>query len=64
MLKAGAVTKFRHRRDGDSERHAAQSLQGCDHRVEAPGFDLLLECLFETLPPFRLFIDSADINSV
>ena len=47
--------------DGHGELHTAQGLEGLDHRVQAPGFHLLVECLFETLEAFGVFVDRADI---
>ena len=41
--------------------HATQGLERVDHRVEAPGFDLVLEFLFETLEAFGVFVDRSDI---
>ena len=41
--------------------HAAQGLEGFDHRVEAPALPVLLACVFETLEAFGVFGDGTDI---
>ena len=60
-LKPRQVTHFRHQGDGHGELHPTQSLEGLDHRVQTPGFDVLVEFLFETLEAFGVFTDGADI---
>jgi hypothetical protein len=49
MIDAGEVSEFSDHRDRHHALHAAQGLKGLDYRVQAPGVDLLVECLFETL---------------
>jgi hypothetical protein len=61
ILKAGEVTKCGHGSDGDGALHTAQGLKRFDHWGEAPGCDLLVEFLCETLQPFRLFVARAEI---
>ena len=39
----------------------AQGLEGLDHRSEAPGLHLLVECEFQTPQAFRLFGDGLDV---
>ena len=61
IIEARQVSKFGHRGDRDSELHTAECLQGLDHRVQAPRFDLLLEFVFETLESLGVFVDRADV---
>jgi hypothetical protein len=60
-IEARQVSELGHGGDGHRELYAAQGLEGFDHWVEAPGFDPLLECLFETLKAVRVFVDRSDI---
>ena len=41
--------------------YATQGLKGLDHRVQTPGFDVLVEFLFETLEAFGVFVHRSDI---
>jgi hypothetical protein len=41
--------------------HAAPGLKGLDHGVEAPGVDLLLECLFQAVKTLGVFDDGTDV---
>ena len=60
-IKTGQVANFGHHGDGHGELHPTQGLQGLDHRMQTPGFDVLLEFLFETLEAFGVFSDGTDI---
>jgi hypothetical protein len=48
-IDARQVAERGHGGDGDRARDAAQGLEGFDHGMAAPGFDPVLEFLFETL---------------
>lgn len=61
ILKTREVAKFGHYGDGHSELHPAQGLQGLDHRVQTPGFDLLLELLVEPLEAFGMLLNRTDV---
>jgi hypothetical protein len=61
MRKADEVTQGGHGCNGDGALHTAQGLQRFDHWGEAPGFALLVACVFETLQPCRLCVDRAAI---
>ena len=54
---AREVSPFGDGRDGHGELYPPQSLEGLDHWGEAPGFDPLLECLFQTLEAFGVLGD-------
>ena len=60
-IKAREVANFGHDGDGDGTLDAAQGLQGLNHRVQAPRFDLVLEFLFETLQSFGSAPERPDI---
>jgi hypothetical protein len=61
VIAAGEVAQFRHRGHRHRELHAAQRLKRLDDRGQPPGFDLLLEFLFEPLEAFGGFGDRPDI---
>ena len=60
-IEARQVSELGHGGDGHRALDAAQGLEGFDHWIETPGFDPLLEFLFETLEAFRVFGHGADI---
>jgi hypothetical protein len=60
-IAPGEVAHFSHHRDGHRELHPAQGLQGFNHRLQAPRFHVILECLVETLEAFGVFVDGAAI---
>ena len=60
-IEACQVAELGHGGDGHRALDAAQGLEGFDHWMEAPGFNPLLECLFETLEACSVFGHGADI---
>ena len=50
IVKAAEIAQFRDQGDGHGELHAAQGLDGFDHRQPPPGLDLGLEFRFQPLP--------------
>ena len=60
-IEARQVPDFGHGGYGHRALDAAQGLEGFDHWMEAPGFDLLLEFLVKTLEAFRVFVHGTDI---
>src|SRR4029453_17147077 len=60
-IEARQVSELGHGGYGPRALDAAQGLEGFDHWIEAPGFDPLLEFLFETLEAFRVLGPGADI---
>jgi hypothetical protein len=59
--KARAVSQFGDGRDRHGALDTPQSLEGLDHWGEAPGFDPLMECLFQTLEAFGVLGDSPHV---
>jgi hypothetical protein len=60
-IEARQVAELGHGGDSHGAWHPTQGLKGLDHRVQTPGFDLLVECLFETLEAFGVVGHGADI---
>jgi hypothetical protein len=58
-LKARQVTHGCHHGHGPRTLDATEGLQGLDHRRQAPGVDVLAECLCETLEACGVFRPSA-----
>ena len=61
VIEACQVAQFGHRGHRDRALDPPQGLEGLDDRREAPGFDLLVECEFETPQTFRLCSDGLDV---
>src|SRR5688500_16557276 len=61
VLEPGQVTKFGDGGDSYRQLHATEGLECFDHRIEAPGMNLLVEFLIKTLEPFSVVGDSPDI---
>jgi len=61
IVEAGEVTDLSDCRDGHDKRHATQGLEGLDHWVKAPGLNLLLKFLFQTLQAVGVFGHRSDI---
>jgi hypothetical protein len=61
MLKACQVSQVRHGGHRHGALDTAQGLEGLDHRREAPGFPLLVECVFQTPQVFSLFRNGLDV---
>jgi hypothetical protein len=61
MLEAGQVAAFGHEGHRDGELDAPQRLQRLDHRLQEPGFHMVLEFLLQPLEAFGLFIDCPDV---
>ena len=61
VLEARQVAQCGHRGHGDGALDTPQSLESLDHRSEAPGVHLLVECEFQTAQPFSLCSDGLDI---
>jgi len=61
VLETRQVSSRRHGGHCDSELDATQSLEGFDHWREAPGFDLRVECEFQTSQTVCLFGDGLDV---
>jgi hypothetical protein len=47
--------------DSHSAWHAEEGLECLDHRLQAPSFDLVVECLCQALEPFGLCVHSPDL---
>ena len=54
-LKPCEVAHFCHQGDGHGALHPTQSLEGLDHRVQTPRFDVLMEFVLQTLEAFVVF---------
>ena len=61
IVKAGEVPEFGDGGHGYGELPATQGLEGLDHRLQAPGFHLLVEFLFEPLESLCRLGDRPDI---
>jgi len=61
VLETCQVAQFRHGRHGHRALDLAQGLKGFDHWSEAPGFDLLVECEFQTPETVTLCSDGLDV---
>src|SRR5262245_50124943 len=61
IVEAGEVTNLNDCRDGHDKLHATQGLEGLDHWVKAPGLNLLLKFLVQTLETFGVFGHRTDI---
>jgi hypothetical protein len=61
VVEACQVAEFCHCGDGHGALHAGSGLQRLNDRVQTPGEHVLVEVLFQTLQPFRVFGDRAEI---
>jgi hypothetical protein len=61
VVDAGQVAACCHRGDGHGARHAAPGLPRLNDRVQTPGGHVRVAGLCQTLPPFRVCGDRADI---
>ena len=61
MLKACPVSQCRHGGHRHGALDPAQGLEGLDHRREAPGLHLLVECVFQTPQAFSLCSNGLDV---
>jgi hypothetical protein len=61
LIKAGEGTEFRYQSDGYGALDTAQGLECVDHRGEAPGGALRLECLLQPLETCRVLIDGPHV---
>jgi hypothetical protein len=60
-FKPCQVPHFGHQGDGHRALHPPQGLESFDYRIQTPGFDMIVQFLFETLETFAVFIDCAAI---
>jgi hypothetical protein len=52
MINPSELAQFGHHGDGHGAWHTAPGVQRLDHRVQAPGFHVIVSCLFEALEAF------------
>ena len=60
-IEARQVSECGSRGDGHKALPPPQGLKGFDYGVEAPRFDLCLECLLQTLKSLHVFVDRAHV---
>ena len=61
VIDARQVAEFGHRAHRDGALDTPSGLERFDHRLEAPGFDLVPEFVFETLQACGLCGDGLDV---
>ena len=61
ILETGQITEFSNEGDGHRELDAAHRLEGLNDGGQAPRVDLLTEFGLETLEPFLMFRNGADV---
>jgi hypothetical protein len=61
MIKTGQVPECGHGSDRGGELHAAQGLEGLDHRRQSPGMHLLVQGLCEMLEACGGLVHSPDV---
>jgi hypothetical protein len=61
ILEAGQVAQFGYDGHGDRELNPTHGLERLDHRLQAPGFDLLLQFLLQSLEAVGVLVDRADV---
>jgi hypothetical protein len=61
ILDADQVTQFGYAGHGDRALNPTPGLERLDHRLQAPGFDLRLQLMLQSVEAFGVLVDRADV---